>query len=197
MTRDPADEHSADPTTLPQSGRLLALDVGDRRIGLAVSIPPGSLILPAGHIRRRNRRADIAAILDAANARDAVAIIVGIPYDAQGRAGEQGRKIQSLVRALERATDIPILTVDESTLAAGSVPASNLGCARQTCDPADLSGNSCARRSSFAVCATRGVSSSAHFRTATPGRWYMSDPRKCLQPTNANGGNPQMDCGRP
>ena len=92
MTRDPADEHSADPTTLPQSGRLLALDVGDRRIGLAVSIPPGSLILPAGHIRRRNRRADIAAILDAANTRDAVAIIVGIPYDARWtlrRAGPQ------------------------------------------------------------------------------------------------------------
>ena len=102
------------PPPLPQSGRLLALDVGDRRIGLAVSIPPGSLILPAGYIQRRNRRADIAAILDAANARDAVAIIVGIPYDAQGRAGEQARKIQSLVRALERATDIPILTVDES-----------------------------------------------------------------------------------
>ena len=114
MTRDPADEHSADPTTLPQSGRLLALDVGDRRIGLAVSIPPGSLILPAGHIQRRNRRTDIAAILDAANTRDAVAIIVGVPYDARGRPGEQARKIQSLVRALERATDIPILTVDES-----------------------------------------------------------------------------------
>ena len=102
------------PSDFPQSGRLLALDVGDRRIGLAVSIPPGSLILPAGHIQRRNRRADIAAILDAAKTRDAVAIIVGIPYDARGLPGEQARKIQSLVRALERATDIPILTVDES-----------------------------------------------------------------------------------
>ena len=103
-----------DPSKFPHAGRLLALDVGDRRIGLAVSIPPGSLILPAGHIQRRNRRADIAAILDAANTRDAVAIIVGIPYDAHGRQGEQAHKIQSFVRALERATDIPVLTVDES-----------------------------------------------------------------------------------
>lgn len=102
------------PTALPHAGRLLALDVGDRRIGLAVSIPPGSLILPAGFIQRRNRRADIAALLDAANSRDADAIIVGIPYDAHGRPGEQARKIQSLVRSLERATSIPILTVDES-----------------------------------------------------------------------------------
>ena len=88
--------------------------MGDRRIGLAVSIPPGSLILPAGHIQRRNRRADIAAILDAVNSRDAGAIIVGVPYDAHGRPGEQARKIQSFVRALERAADIPVLTVDES-----------------------------------------------------------------------------------
>ena len=99
---------------MAQAGRLLGLDVGDRRIGLAVSIPPGELILPAGHIQRRNRRADVAAILDAAAQRDAVAIIVGIPYDAQGRTGEQAGKIQSLVRGLERDGSIPILTVDES-----------------------------------------------------------------------------------
>ena len=104
-----------DPSKLPQAGRLLALDVGDRRIGLAVSMPPGSLILPAGYIQRRNRRADVAAILDAASSRDVVAIIVGIPYDAQGRAGEQARKIQSLVRALERAADIPVLTLTSRT----------------------------------------------------------------------------------
>ena len=103
-----------DPSSLVQAGRLLALDVGDHRIGLAVSIPPGSLVLPAGYIQRRNRRADIAAILDAANGRDAVAIIIGMPYDARGRPGEQARKIQSLVRALERAACIPVLTVDES-----------------------------------------------------------------------------------
>ena len=114
MTRDPADERGADPSALPPAGRLLALDVGDRRIGLAVSIPPGSLILPAGYIQRRNRRADVAAILSEAGTREAVAIIVGIPYDAQGRPGEQARKIQSFVRALERAANIPIFTVDES-----------------------------------------------------------------------------------
>lgn len=101
-------------SSFPLAGRLLGLDVGDRRIGLAVRIPPGELILPAGYIQRRNRRADVAAILDAAAQRDAVAIIVGIPYDAHGRIGEQARKTQSLVRALERAANIPIFTVDES-----------------------------------------------------------------------------------
>ena len=114
MTPHPAEADGIDPITLPQAGRLLALDVGDRRIGLAVSIPPGELILPAGHIQRRNRRADVADVLDAAGQRDAVAVIVGIPYDAHGRAGEQAHKIQSFVHALERAAAIPVLTVDES-----------------------------------------------------------------------------------
>ena len=111
---DHADTDS-DAAALARAGRILALDVGDRRIGLAVSIPPGELILPAGYLQRRNRRADVSAILDAAAQRNAVAIVVGMPYDAQGRSGEQARKTAALVRALERATaDIPILTVDES-----------------------------------------------------------------------------------
>ena len=104
----------SDPAGLARAGRLLGLDVGDRRIGLAVSIPPGELVLPAGHLQRRNRRADIDAILEQAGQRDAVAIIVGMPYDANGRFGEQARKTSSLARALQRATDIPVLTVDES-----------------------------------------------------------------------------------
>ena len=105
---------SNESSSLTGAGRLLGLDVGDRRIGLAVCIPPGELILPAGYLQRRNRRADVAAILDAADSRDAVAIIVGIPYDARGRSGEQARKIAALVRALQRAADVPVITVDES-----------------------------------------------------------------------------------
>ena len=105
---------SSKPSDLARAGRLLALDIGDRRIGLAVSIPPGELILPAGHLERRNRRSDIAAILEQASQREAVAIVAGMPYDADGRPGEQARKTAALVRALQRATDIPVLTVDES-----------------------------------------------------------------------------------
>ena len=103
----------ADPSSLARAGRLLGLDVGDRRIGLAVSIPPGELILPAGYLQRRNRRADIAAILEEAGRRDAVAIVAGMPYDSHGRSGDQARKTASLVRALERDAHILVLTVDE------------------------------------------------------------------------------------
>ena len=91
----------------------MGLDVGDRRIGLAVSIPPGALILPAGHLERTTLRVDAARILEAAVQREAVAIIVGMPYNTRGQAGEQARKTTSLIRALERLTEISIITVDE------------------------------------------------------------------------------------
>ncbi len=104
---------STNPASLARAGRLLGLDVGDRRIGMAVSVPPGELILPAGYVQRRSRRADVATIRDEAEWRDAVAIIVGMPYDAHGASGEQARKTASFVRALERVAAVPVLTVDE------------------------------------------------------------------------------------
>ena len=104
----------ADPAQLARAGRILGLDVGDRRIGLAVSIPPGALILPAGYLMRRNRRADVAGILDAARQRNAVAIVVGMPGNPQGPPGAQARKTAALARALERAASIPVLPVDEA-----------------------------------------------------------------------------------
>ena len=98
----------------------MGLDIGDRRIGLAVSIPPGRLILPAGYIERRSRRADVSAVLEAAAVREARAIVAGLPTDTQGRLGEQGRKIRSLVRAVEFAADIPVFTVDEAFTSAAA-----------------------------------------------------------------------------
>lgn len=113
MTASPP-EPPVDPARLAQAGRILGLDVGDRRIGLAVSIPPGALILPAGYLARKNLRSDVAGILDAASRRNAVAIVVGMPGDAQGRPGAQARKTAALTRALQRAAGIPVLPVDEA-----------------------------------------------------------------------------------
>lgn len=56
----------------------------------------------------------MSAILEAAARREAVAIVGGLPTDAQGRLGEQGRKIRSLLRAVKFAADIPVFTVDEA-----------------------------------------------------------------------------------
>ena len=95
-------------------GLLLGLDVGDRRIGLAVRMPPGALVTPAGWLTRRNTRADVAAIRQEAERRGAAAIVAGMPLDAQGRPGAQGRKTERLLQAVARAVSVPVFVVDES-----------------------------------------------------------------------------------
>ena len=69
--------------------RVLCLDVGDRRIGMAVSDPTGSLARPIGHLVRKNLRADTARVVDEAKSVDAQMILVGMPVSLNGTLGPQ------------------------------------------------------------------------------------------------------------
>ena len=61
------------------------MDYGDRRIGLAVSDPVGTIASPAGFIERRaGKRPPIAEIVRRAEAAEATAFVVGLPLDDQG-----------------------------------------------------------------------------------------------------------------
>ncbi len=91
--------------------RILALDVGDRRIGLAISDPTGMLASPLGHIERGD--ADVAETLRVAAENDAEEIVVGIPLTMSGASGEQAGKTRAFVRSLRNATAIPVRAVDE------------------------------------------------------------------------------------
>ena len=93
--------------------RLLALDVGERRIGLASGISEGGIALPAGVIHRNKLLADVRAVLDAAKQRQSDAIVVGVPYRPGGEASPQTRYVQGFVRALRRETLLPVHEVDE------------------------------------------------------------------------------------
>ncbi len=91
--------------------RILALDVGDRRIGLAISDPTGMLASPLGHVERGD--ADVAETLRVAAENDAEEIVVGIPLTMSGASGEQAGKTRAFVRSLRNATAIPVRAVDE------------------------------------------------------------------------------------
>jgi putative Holliday junction resolvase len=82
--------------------KLIALDLGERRIGLAVS-GPGGLALPAGHITRGNLARDVQQVIAAARDRQAGGIVVGIPYTLQGETGPSARLARGFIRALRRA----------------------------------------------------------------------------------------------
>ena len=95
--------------------RIIALDVGDRRIGVAISDPTGMLASPLTVIER-DGAADMAAadaVIALARERSAGEIVVGIPYLMSGRTGSQARITLEFSDALAALADIPVRRVDE------------------------------------------------------------------------------------
>lgn len=90
---------------------VLALDVGDRRIGLAISDPTGMLASPLGTVERGP--SEIADILRVVEENRAGEIVVGLPITLSGESREQAGKVRRFVRDLSARTDLPIRTVDE------------------------------------------------------------------------------------
>lgn len=95
--------------------RILALDVGDRRIGVALSDPLGMLASPLTTIERATPDTDAAidAILALAEQHEAAEILVGIPYLMSGRIGAQARITLDFAQVLADRTDIPVIHIDE------------------------------------------------------------------------------------
>jgi putative Holliday junction resolvase len=100
--------------------RILALDVGDARIGVAVSDPLGIIATPLTIISRQDVDADMRTILDIASKNDVGRIIVGLPFSMDGSLGAQAEKVRAFADALSRRTAIPLEYRDErlSTVAA-------------------------------------------------------------------------------
>ena len=94
-------------------GPVVALDVGERRIGVAVSDPAGAFAFPHATIERTNVRDDVAAIVALARERDARTIVVGDPLTMAGERGIASGKIDVFVAHLERAYAGRIVRVDE------------------------------------------------------------------------------------
>jgi putative Holliday junction resolvase len=91
----------------------MALDVGDARIGLALSDPLGILASPHSIIARENSPADFQTILDIAKQNDVERIIVGLPVNMDGTLGGQVEKVKKFVKELRLHTGLPIEFKDE------------------------------------------------------------------------------------
>lgn len=91
--------------------RVLGLDVGDRRVGLALSDPTGFLASPLGFVDRGP--SDLADIAGIAEENEVAEIVVGLPLSMSGDSGAQAGKVRGFIRELRSHTDLPIKTVDE------------------------------------------------------------------------------------
>lgn len=91
--------------------RIMALDVGDKRVGIALSDPTGMLATPFGALARGE--SDVVEILRLAEREGVGEIVVGMPYTLAGERGAQASKTAAFVRELRGKADIPIATADE------------------------------------------------------------------------------------
>lgn len=80
--------------------RALALDVGTRTIGLALSDPDGIVATAWETLARRGEAADVEALLARIDAREAGCVVVGLPLELDGREGHRARRVLRLVEAL-------------------------------------------------------------------------------------------------
>ena len=91
----------------------MGLDIGDKRIGVAVSDPDGILASPFTIIDRRDEKLDIEAITDIIDQRQVGQIIVGLPRSMDGGLGKQAEKVQTFTSKLCSYIEVPVDYRDE------------------------------------------------------------------------------------
>ncbi len=93
--------------------KCIAFDIGDKRIGIAVSDPFGTMALPLETYFRKNFNKDLQYLSDIAKKNYAEVIVCGLPLNFDGSKSEQTLKTESFVEELKKKTDIPIVFEDE------------------------------------------------------------------------------------
>ena len=93
--------------------RSLGLDIGDKRIGVALSDPGGILASPFSIIERSDDTADVAAIIDIVGRQQVEQIIIGLPRSMDGSLGIQAKKVESFAQNLCGRTGVPVEFRDE------------------------------------------------------------------------------------
>ena len=94
-------------------GRIMGIDFGERRIGVALSDPLGMAAHPFSIITRRSNADDIAAIETAARENEVIRIVIGLPLNMDGTPGRLTENVQRFGRLLEEKLKLPVEYYDE------------------------------------------------------------------------------------
>lgn len=94
--------------------RAIAFDIGNKRIGVAISDPFNEYAIPCEtYFRTRSYAADVEALAKLAKERGVGVIVCGLPVNSDGTESEQTVKTRAFIEALKEKTDIPVETEDE------------------------------------------------------------------------------------
>ena len=99
---------------IPRSGRIIAIDWGEVRLGLALSDPTQVIASPLGALHRRpGKRFPMPAFLEHVTAHAPVGVVVGLPLTLAGDEEESARAARDLADGVASRTGLPIEMVDE------------------------------------------------------------------------------------
>jgi putative holliday junction resolvase len=112
---DAAKLHADAPAEPSQTGngRILGLDVGSRRIGIAISDPLGITAQGLETLQRRNKRADFEQLAKVIRQYEVKEIVVGLPLRMTGEQGTQAEKMRAFADELRKRFGLPVHLWDE------------------------------------------------------------------------------------
>ncbi len=93
--------------------RVLGLDIGERRIGVALSDPEGIIAIALTVIERKSEDADLKRLIDLTHEHEVERIVIGLPRSLDGSLGKQAKVVEAFVESLARCTELPVVTWDE------------------------------------------------------------------------------------
>ena len=98
----------------PQGGRVLGVDVGTVRVGLALSDPTGTLASPLETLRRAKSRSDIDRLAALVLEHEVTEVVVGEPVHLSGASGASAQDASDYAQELaDRIPDVPVILIDE------------------------------------------------------------------------------------
>jgi len=115
---------SSGETDVSSGRRWLAVDYGERRVGLAVSDPSGTVASPAGYIARRaGKRPPVAELLRRATELNVTGIVMGLPLDGNGDETPRCAEVRAMGVTITARSGLPVRYVDERFTTAAALRA--------------------------------------------------------------------------
>jgi putative pre-16S rRNA nuclease len=109
----PSESSNESNSSRKPSGRLLALDLGEKRVGVAISDELWITVRPLPFLRRTNWKQLLGAVADLLRSFDAQALVIGLPLNLDGTESQAALEARRLARNFELSLKVPVHLQDE------------------------------------------------------------------------------------
>ena len=93
--------------------RLIGIDYGERRVGVAISDPFGSIALGVDTLEVTSLKDAVAKVCEVCREKDVSTVVVGLPLNMNSTRGPMVDRVERFVSELSEATGLPVVTYDE------------------------------------------------------------------------------------